>query len=255
MHIIQSSSTRARRPAVTAALCLLSLLAACGGDGAQETKGGAAAADTSAMAVARRVLGPDVRLAIPFRIPHRNGQFIAAAIPIMEWVPDAARSGNNAAPGGHEMVILEVTPESHAVHKPGLYASREPWLPRLADTATAPPADSATLARTMGVEDADGDGTPEAWVGSLMAGGRAYAWEVRAYDRNSRTLYTATGSSDPGNEGCLAPAGYEFSESVAQNPAIRPWLVRKLEQLNGERAAAGGAAAATCPGGAAGAAR
>ena len=204
-----------------------------------------ASADTSAMGLARQALGDEVRMAIPFRIPHRSARFVAAALPIMEWVPDAARSGSNAAPGGHELVIVEVTPESHAVHKPGLYASREPFLPTLADTATAVPADSATLAKTMGVEDADGDGTPEAWVGSFMAGGRAYAWEVRAYDRNSRTLYTAIGSSDSDNEGCLAPASYEFSETVTRNPAVRPWLIRKLEELNGGYAAPGGAAA-TC---------
>jgi hypothetical protein len=258
MHIIQSSSTRARRAAVAAALCLYPLLAACGGDEASETKGTAAAdsasADTSAMALATRMLGPEVRMAIPFRIPHRPGRYVAAALPITEWVADVARSGSNAAPGGHELVILEVTAESHAVHKPGLYASRQPWLPILDDTATAAPADSATLSKAMGVEDADGDGNPEAWAAQYTAGGRAYAWEVRAYDRNGRTLYTATGSSDSDNEGCLAPASYAFAETVAQNPAMRAWLARKLEELNGGTVAAGGGAPA-CPSGAAGAAR
>ncbi|HEU4882852.1 MAG TPA: hypothetical protein VFT45_11415, partial [Longimicrobium sp.] len=169
MHLIQPVRTRARHVAVAAALCLYPLLAACGRGDANATKTGAgpadsAAADTSAMAVARRTLGPEVRMAIPFRIPYRNAHFVAAALPIMEWVPDVARSGSNVGPGGHEMVILEAAGESYAVHKPGLYASREPFLPRLDDTATVPPADSATLAKTMGVEDADGDGVPEVWA-------------------------------------------------------------------------------------------
>src|SRR5687768_14790853 len=122
MHIIQSSSTM-RRAALAAALCLCTLLATCGREQAADIDTGAAAADsvptdTSAMAVARRALGPEVRMAIPFRIQHRTARFVAAAIPIMAWVPDLARSGNSVGPG-HEMVIVESTPESHAVHKPG----------------------------------------------------------------------------------------------------------------------------------------
>jgi hypothetical protein len=237
MHINQSSSTRARRPAVTAALCLLSLLAACGGDGARETEGGAAAADTSAadtsaMAVAQRVLGPDVRMAIPFRIPHRDARFIAAAIPVVDWVEDPARGGSNAIPRGHEMVIMEVTPESHAIHKAGLMASRAPYLPRLDDTATVPPADSATLARTMGVEDADGDGTPEVWAAELMQGAHLYNWVLRAYDRNNRASYEATGTSQDYRDYCLVPGATTFSENVAQNPAMRQWLARKILELD-----------------------
>lgn len=244
MHTIHSTSTRARRAAVAAALCLYPLLAACGGEQAQDSpKAGAVAmdsaqADTSAMGAARRALGPDVRMAIPFGIPHRSARFIAAAMPIMEWVPDVARSGSNAAPGGHELVIVEVTPESHAVHKPGLYASREPFLPRLDDTATAAPADSATLAKSMGVEDADGDGTPEAWAAQYRASREGgHTWDVRAYDRNHRAMYqlTATYGSVAGVEG----SSRSFSASAEENPAVRQWLAVKADQLEAARASAG----------------
>jgi hypothetical protein len=234
MHIIQSSSTRARHLAFAAALCLSSLLAACGRGDADTAKAGAApadsaAADTSAMAVARRRLGPQVRMAIPFRIPNRPAHFVAAALPIMAWVEDAARSGNNVGPGGHEMVILETIGETFAMHKPGLYASREPFLPRLDDTATVVPADSATLAKTMGVEDADGDGAPEVWAAQYLAlpkGG--HTWDVRAYDRDNRTLYqvTATGT------------GREYSASVEEKPAMRQWLSARVDQLEASLASA-----------------
>ncbi|WP_420127757.1 hypothetical protein [Longimicrobium sp.] len=236
MHIIQSNSTRTRRAAVAAALCLLS---ACGGDRAEDTQSGAAAADpaaadTSAMGMARRALGPEVAMALGFRIPNRDPRFVAAALPVMEWVPDVARSGSNVAPGGFELVIVEVTPESHAVHKPGLYASREPFLPRLDDTATAPPADSATLSRMMGVEDVDGDGTPEVWAAQYTAspdGG--HTWDLRAYDRNSRTMYQASAAygSVAGGEGTRQT----FSASVDQNPATRPWLTDRLMRLEAAR--------------------
>ena len=258
MHIIPPTIQTARRAAV-AALCILPPLAACGGDRPARGESAAAAdsvvappGDTSAMALAKQALGPDVRMAIPFRFPHRGAQFIAAAIPMIEWVQDPARSASNAVLRGHELVIVEVTPQSHAVHKPGLIASRDPFMPRRDDTAPTPPADSATLAKSMGVEDADGDGNPEAWAAEYMAGGRAYSWTLRAYDRNGRTLYEATASSDPRNDGCLAASSYEFSETVRQNPAIRPWLVRRLEALNASHPAHAGV---TCPQSAAGAAR
>ncbi|HYR06155.1 MAG TPA: hypothetical protein VEQ60_00200, partial [Longimicrobium sp.] len=209
-----------------------------------------AQADTSAMAVARQALGPDVRMAIPFRIPHRNARFVAAAMPIMEWVPDAARAGRNAAPGGHEMVIVEAAPESYAVHKPGLYASREPFLPRVDDTTTVVPADSATLSRSMGVEDADGDGTPEVWAAQFTRGANVYHWEVRAYDRNGRALYTLSGSSRPGTDYCIAPDSYELSGNVAENPAVRTWLIRKLQQLDRLYVVEASGGTATCPEGA-----
>lgn len=205
-----------------------------------------ASADTSAMGLARQALGDEVRMAIPFRIPHRSARFVAAALPIMEWVPDAARSGSNAAPGGHELVIVEVTPESHAVHKPGLYASREPFLPTLADTATAVPADSATLAKTMGVEDADGDGTPEAWAAQYRASREGgHIWDVRAYDRNARAMYLMTAAY--GSVAGAAGSSQTFSASVEENPAVRQWLTAKVAQLE--------AALAAAPAGAVGAAR
>jgi hypothetical protein len=235
MHIIQPIGTRARHTAVAAALCLYPLLAACGrGGDADTTKTGAAqadsaAVDTSAMAVAQRRLGPEVRMAIPFRIPNRSAHFVAAALPIMDWVPDVARSGSNVAPGGHEMVILEAIGETFAVHKPGLYASREPFLPRLDDTATVVPADSATLAKTMGVEDADGDGAPEVWAAQYLALPRGgHTWDVRAYDRDNRTMYQVTATG----------AEREYSASVEQNPAMRQWLEVQVARLEASLASA-----------------
>lgn len=247
MHETRSTSTHARRAAVTAALCILSLSAACGDGGRQGSAApadtAAAPADTSAMAIARRALGAEVRMAVPFRIPHRGARFVAAALPIMEWVPDLARSGNSVGPGGHELVIVEQTPESHAVHKPGLYATREPFLPRLDDTATAVPADSATLARMMGVDDADGDGTPEVWAAQYRAsrdrGG--HTWDVRAYDRNSRSMYQLIATSRRGAG--IDASAHSFSGSAAENPPVREWLTRKVQQLEAALASvpAGGA--------------
>lgn len=237
MHIDRSIHTLARRAALAAALCVCPLLAACGRGDAEETRIAAAAdtaaADTSAMAVARQALGQNVGLAIPFRIPNRGARFIAAAVPVMEWVDDVARSGNSVAPGGHELVIVEVTPESQAVHKPGLYASREPYLPRLPDTATVVPADSAILARTMGVDDADGDGNPEVWAAQYRAARNGgHTWDVRAYDRNGRSMYQvlATYASAGGTEATART----FSGGVDQNPPVRQWLTTKVDQLEAE---------------------
>lgn len=241
MHIIQSSGTM-RRAALAAALCLSTLLAACGRERAADIDTGAAAADsvpadTSAMAVARRALGPEVRMAIPFRIQHRTARFVAAAIPIMAWVPDLARSGNSVGPGGHEMVIVESTPESHAVHKPGLYASRAPFLPRLDDTATAVPADSATLAKTMGVADADGDGDPEVWAAQYgVRDGGGHTWDVRAYDRGGRAMYQLIATSRQGTG--VDVSAHSFSGSAAQNPAVRQWLSARVQELEAALAAA-----------------
>jgi hypothetical protein len=242
MHIIQPTSTPARRAALAASLCLSTLLAACGRERAADLDTGAVAADsaqadTSAMAIARRALGEEVRMAIPFRIQHRSARFVAAAMPIMEWVPDLARSGNSVGPGGHEMVIVEMTPESHAVHKPGLYSTREPFLPRLDDTATAVPADSAQVARMMGVEDADGDGDPEVWAAQYRSSqGGGHAWDVRAYYRGGRAMYQLISGSV--SEGGAEASAQGFSGNVEQNPAMRQWLLAKVQQLEAALAAA-----------------
>lgn len=243
MPIIPSITTQARRVALAAALCILTPLAGCGRGGADRaaTADSAAAntaADTSAMGIARQALGPEVRMAVPFRIPHRNARFVAAALPIMEWVPDLARSGNSVGPGGHELVIVESTPESHAVHKPGLYATREPFLPRLDDTATAAPADSATLARMMGVDDADGDGTPEVWAAQYRAGRDrgSHTWDVRAYDRNGRAMYQVIATAR--QSGGVDASAHSFSGSVGENPPVRQWLTNKVQQLEAALASA-----------------
>jgi hypothetical protein len=242
MHVIQPTSTRARRAALAAALCLSTLLAACGRERAADVDPGAvgadsAQADTSAMAIAQRALGPEVRMAIPFRLQNRPPRFVAAALPVMEWVPDLARSGNSVGPGGHEMVIVEAAGGSHAVHKPGLYASRAPFLPAVDDTATAVAADSATLAKTMGVDDMDGDGDPEVWAAQYgVRDGGGHIWDLRAYDRGGRTMYQATASFG-GGAGSRA-SQREFSASVEQNPPVRQWLDAKIDQLEAALAAA-----------------
>jgi|GEM_PF-3361007 len=239
MHIIQP--TRTRRAALAVALFLAPLLAACGRNAEEDTKTGAvagdtAALDTSAMAIARRALGPDVRMAVPFRLGHRNARFVAAALPVMAWVPDPARSGNSVGPGGHELVIVESTPESHAIHKPGLYATREPFLPRLADTASATPADSAQLGRMMGVADADGDGDAEVWAAQYRAArGGGHTWDVRAYDRGGRALYQVIATSK--REGGVDASAHSFSGNVEQNPAVRQWLTAKVQELEAALAA------------------
>ncbi len=225
-----------RAGALRAALCLVPLLAAaCGRGDADADKAGAvadtAAADSSAMGIARGVLGPQVAMAIPFTIEPRDARFIAAALPVMEWVDDVVRSGNAVAPGGHEMVILELRGGSWAVHKPGLYATREPFLPRLDDTARTAPVDSATLSRMMGVDDADGDGFPDVWTASHRAGGRTYTWEVRAFNRDRRILYTVEAS---GGDAVPDPGSFEFSGNVAERPAARQWLTAKVQALDAQ---------------------
>ncbi len=225
-----------------AALAAVVLLGACGRGDAEKVPADAvaadtAAADTSAMAIARRALGPEVRMAVPFRLQNRPARFVAAALPVMEWVPDPARSGNSVGPGGHELVIVESIGDSHAVHKPGLYATREPFLPRLDDTATAAPADSTQIARMMGVEDADGDGDPEAWAAQYRTSpGGGHAWDVRAYDRGGRAMYQLI--SGTASEGGVDASAQGFSGNVEQNPAMRQWLLARVQQLEAALASA-----------------
>lgn len=237
-HVLAPAHTRACR---VAALCILALLAACGRERAADLDAGAVAADsaqadTSAMAVARRALGPEVRMAIPFAMPGRDTRFIAAALPVMQWVDDLARSGNSVAPGGHEMVVLELRGEGMAVQKPGLYASRAPFLPAVDDTATAPPADSAALARMMGVEDANGDGDPEVWAAQYgVRDGGGHTWDLRAYDRGGPAMYQLIATSRQGTG--VDVSAHSFSASAAQNPAMRQWLAGKVQELEAALAA------------------
>lgn len=250
MHIIQPTSTPARRAALAVALCLSMLLAACGRERAADLDTGAdaadsAQADTSAMAIARRALGPEVRMAIPFGLPGRDTRFIAAALPVMQWVDDPARSGNRVAPGGHEMVVLEMRGGGMAVQKPGLYASRTPFLPAVVDTATAPAADSTTLAKTMGVEDANGDGDPEVWAAQYgVRDGGGHTWDLRVYDRGGRAMYQLIATSRHGAG--VDVSAHSFSASAAQNPAMRQWLAAKVQELE---AALASAEAGAAPGG------
>ncbi|HST62433.1 MAG TPA: hypothetical protein VLK84_27260 [Longimicrobium sp.] len=259
-------SSYARRPRVILprALVLALSLAACG-DGAARTeakdtvRADSASMDTSALAVARRQLGPEVRQAIPYPVSGYEGRFIAAAIPVHAWVQDPLRDGVSVAPGGHEIVILEMpdTSTTFAFTKPGLYVTDLPGTPRTGPDAPAMP-DSNALRHLTGVQDLNSDGDAEVW--SVQYGGprHPYTWEIRAYDRGGRDLYQLSAKRRSGGTG-LDPASWEPSQNLREQPAIRAWLEQKLQALEtqfasadaGQAGAASGAAAGTAPAGAA----
>jgi hypothetical protein len=211
-----------------------------------------ASMDTSALGVARRQLGPEVRQAIPYTVSDYEGRFIAAAIPVHEWVQDPLRNGVSVAPGGHEIVILELpdTSVTFAFTKPGLYVTDLPGTPRSGPNAPAMP-DSNALRHLTGVQDMNGDGDAEVW--SVQYGGprHPYTWEIRAYDRGGRDLYQLAARQRRGGAG-LDPASWDPSRNLAEQPAIRAWLEQKLQALEtqfasadaGPADAASGAAAA-----------
>lgn len=196
----------ARRGAV---LGLLSL-AACGDGGAG--KGASApradspdvvteSADTSAMATARRILGPEVRSAIPVAFTGTDARFVAAAIPVAE---------RDSAPHPLQVVLLALEGESFSVLKPGLFA----------DTAI-----------TMGAEDVTGDGEPELWTAARAKGGPPGALDVSVYDRTIRRLYTIATTSGIDDES--RPDIVSSSANLGDAPRVRAWLVNKAEALSG----------------------
>lgn len=227
-----------------------SLLAACGepADSA-EAKGAArpdsAAGDTSALAVARRHIGPDVRSAVPFTVRGYEGRFIAAAVPVQAWVDDPLRAGVAVAPGGHEIVILEMpdTSVTYAFTKPGLYVSDLPGTPRAGPDAPVEP-DSAALRRLSGVEDINADGDAEVWAAQHGGPRHPYTWEVRVYDRGGRALYQLAARRRAGGGG-IDPASWDASAALEGAPAFRAWMERKVEALEAEL---GGAAGNPAPG-------
>ncbi len=251
--------TRARTGGCAMLVLALSL-AACG-DGAARTeakdavRADSASMDTSALGVARRQLGPEVRQAIPYTVSDYEGRFIAAAIPVREQVQDPLREGVTLAPGGHEIVILEMpdTSTTFAFTKPGLYVTDLPGTIRPGPNAPAVP-DSNALRHLTGVQDMNGDGDAEVW--SVQYGGprHPYTWEIRAYDRGGRDLYQLSAKRRSGGAG-LDPASWEPSRNLAEQPAIRAWLEQKLQALETQFASAdagqAGAAAGTVPAGAA----
>jgi hypothetical protein len=219
------------------------LLAACGGDEPEKAgqKGAAADtanADTSALAVARRQLGPDVRRATAFTVRGKSGRFIAAAVPVLDWVDDPLRQGVSVAPGGHEIVILEVpdTNVTYAVEKPGLYVTDLPGTPRTGPNAPVMP-DSNALRHLSGVEDMNGDGDAEVWTVQYGGPRHPYTWEIRAYDRGGRALFQLAARRRRGGAG-LDPESWDPSRNLAQQPAIRAWMTQKLEALETQFAAA-----------------
>lgn len=224
-------------------LALALSLAACGDRPARtEAKGAAradsASMDTSALAVARRQLGPEVRQAIPYTVSDYEGRFIAAALPVHEWVQDPLREGVSVAPGGHEIVILEMpdTSVTFAFTKPGLYVTDLPGTPRSGPDAPAMP-DSNALRHLTGVQDLNGDGDAEVW--SVQYGGprHPYTWEIRAYDRGGRDLYQLAVKRRGGGTG-LDPASWDPSDNLREQPAIRAWLEQKLQALETQFASA-----------------
>ena len=247
MTMTRVSTSYARRARMIRLRALLSLagalalpLAACADRpqaGPDSAAAGTANADTSALGLARQHLGPQVPRAQSFRMSHRPGRFIAAAVPVIDWVSDPLREGVSVAPGGHEIVILEIpdTSVTYAVSKPGLYVTDLPGTPRTGPGAAATP-DSAALRHLAGVDDMDGDGDPEVW--SVQYGGprHPYTWEIRAYDRGGHALYQLAARRRSG--GGLDPASYDPSRNLGEHPAVRAWLTRKLEALEAQFAAA-----------------
>lgn len=238
---------RARVIHRTALVLSAALLAACGGEAEpappkDAVHADAATADTSALAVARRQIGPQVRSAIPFHVRNYEGRFIAAAVPVQEWVDDPLRSGVSVAPGGHEIVILEMpdTSVTYAFTKPGLYVSDLPGTPRTGPDAPAEP-DSAALGRLSGVEDVNGDGDAEVWAVQHGGPRHPYTWELRVYDRGDRALYQLAARRRPGGTG-IDPASWDASANLERAPDIRAWMTNKVEALE---TGFGGAAAST----------
>lgn len=230
-----------------AALVLALSLAACGDrpQGAEAKAAAGADADTSALGIARRQLGPEVRRAIPFTVKEYEGRFIAAALPVLAWVDDPLRQGVAVAPGGHEIVILEMpdTSVTFAFTKPGLYVTDLPGTPRAGPDAPVMP-DSNALRHLSGVEDLNADGDPEVWTVQYGGPRHPYTWEVRAYDRGGRALYQLAAKRRAGGTG-LDPASWDASANLAGQPAFRAWMERKLTALETQFAAADAPAAST----------
>lgn len=251
-----SYARRARVICHGALVACAALLAACGdgADAAQQkaaVQSDSASADTSALAVARRQIGPDVRSAIPFIVRNYDGRFIAAAVPVQSWVDDPLRAGVSVAPGGHEIVILEMpdTSVTYAFTKPGLYVSDLPGTARSGPDAPVEP-DSNALRHLSGVLDINGDGDAEVWAAQHGGPRHPYTWELRVYDRGGRSLFQLAARRAAGG-GRIDPASWEPSPNLERVPAIRDWMTAKIEELEsrlggGDRAAAaaGGTAVA-----------
>lgn len=234
---------RARTRPFAAALALGLSLAACGdGGGASgdtlKTAADTANTDTSALGVARQHLGPEVRQAIPYTVSDYEGRFIAAALPVYDWVDDPLRSGVSVAPGGHEIVIMEMpdTAVTFAITKPGLYVTDLPGTPRAGPDAPATP-DSNALRWLTGVHDINGDGDAEVWAVQYGGPRHPYTWEIRAYDRGGRDLYQLAVKRRDGGTG-LDPASWEPSRTLQNAPAFRPWMEQKLQALETQFAGA-----------------
>lgn len=249
MPRIHPTPLRAPRAILAAALCAFALAACGGGDrpaSAAAADSGAAPADTSALAVARRHLGDQVRSAVPFRLQNRAGRFIAAALPVLEWVDDPLRQGVSVAPGGHEVVLLELadTAQTFAVNKPGLYVTDLPGTPRSGPNAPVMP-DSSALRHLSGVEDLNGDGDVEVWTVQYGGPRHPYTWEMRAYDRGGHALYQlAVRVQDGGPD--LAPETWDASRNLRDDDAMYASMRARIQALQArfarvDSAAAGGA--------------
>lgn len=232
------------RTKLSSFLLLALALSACGGGEPEkaDAKASAAAdtanADTSALAVAKRQLGPDVRQAIPFTVRGKSGRYIAAAVPVLDWVDDPLREGVAVAPGGHEIMILEMpdTNVTYAVDKPGLYVTDLPGTPRTGPNAPAMP-DSNALRHLSGVDDMNGDGDAEVWAVQYGGPRHPYTWEMRAYDRGGRSLFQLAVRRTRGGAG-LDPRSWDPSRNLEREPAIRAWMERKITALETQFAAA-----------------
>ncbi|HEX6911916.1 MAG TPA: hypothetical protein VF142_16045, partial [Longimicrobium sp.] len=225
------------------AAALLLALAACGPSGDAPAKGTASAdsagADTSALGIARQTLGPQVPWAHAFSLKGYNDRFVAAALPVLDWVDDPLRQGVSVAPGGHEIVLLEKSDSTapYAVSKPGLYVTDLPGTPRAGPDAPAVP-DSGALRHLAGVEDLNGDGDAEVW--SVQYGGprHPYLWEMRAWDRGGRQLFQLAVQARRGGAD-LAPETWDASRNLRADSAMYAAMEARIEALQARFAAAG----------------
>lgn len=221
---------------------LLLALAACGGSGDAPAKGAAAAdpagGDTSALGIARQTLGPQVPWAHAFSVRGYDDRFVAAALPVQEWVDDPLRQGVSVAPGGHEIVLLEKSDSTapYAVSKPGLYVTDLPGTPRTGPSAPAVP-DSGALRHLAGVEDLNGDGDAEVW--SVQYGGprHPYLWEMRAWDRGGKQLYQLAVQAQRGGPD-LAPETWDPSRNLRADSAMYAAMEARIRALQARFAAA-----------------
>ena len=64
----------------------------------------------------------------------------------------------------------------------------------------------------------------------------SHTWDVRAYDRNGRSMYQIIATARQGAG--IDASAHSFSGSVGENPPVRQWLTSKVQQLEAALASA-----------------